>query len=186
MGNRPTWDETWLAVSDVMAKRSRCSKAQVGAVIVTADNKVNSSCYNGPVGSVELVGTCDNWCPRAQSGTKSTDYSSCPGIHAESNSLIRADHSAIRGGTMYVSRAMCINCAKEACNSGIGRIVQLVTQEDLHRNIADVAAFIESTGVRLITIMRCTACDLTWQSMRLDVIEKHQGHVERPLRSLIG
>lgn len=184
MSNRPTWDETWLAVAEVMAKRSRCVKAQVGAVIVTADNKANSCNYNGPVGSLPLTGTCDSWCPRAQQSDSSPVYDSCFSIHAECNALTFADHSAIQAGTLYTSRAICVNCAKQVCNSGVTRIVQQVTQEDLHRNVADVATFIESTGVQLTTVMRCTACDLTWHMLRLDLIEKHRGHVERQLRSL--
>jgi len=80
---------------------------------------------------------------------------------------------------------MCINCAKEVCNSGVSRIVQQVTQEDLHRNIMEVAAFVMSADIELITIMRCTACDLTWRCLRLDVITKHEGHVDQPLRSVI-
>ena len=185
MASRPTWDETWLAVAEAMARRSQCTRAQVGAVIVTADNKVNSCTYNGPVSSLSLTGTCDRWCPRAQRGDRSPVYDSCVAVHAECNSLIRADHSAIQGGTLYTSRAMCVNCAKEVCNSGVARVVQLVTQEDLHRNVSEVAAFIELTGVQLTTILRCTACDLTWQTRRLDVIEKHRGHVDQPLRSVV-
>ena len=30
---RPTWDETWMSIAHTVAKRSRCSRAGIGAVI---------------------------------------------------------------------------------------------------------------------------------------------------------
>jgi len=33
--HRPGWDETWLAMAQTVAFRSRCTKRQVGALIVT-------------------------------------------------------------------------------------------------------------------------------------------------------
>lgn len=44
---RPSWDETFLAMAAVIARRSACCKRQVGAVLVR-ENHVISVGYNGP------------------------------------------------------------------------------------------------------------------------------------------
>lgn len=148
---RPSWDNTWLKVAWVMGDRSRCSLAQVGAVIVTADQKVASTGYNGPPAGREVRGPCSNWCPRAKEGTiRGTDYSTCESIHAETNALLRADHSAIRGGTIYVSRACCINCARMVANSGAVRLVHAVRNDDIHRDPASVRSMLESCGIDVV------------------------------------
>jgi dCMP deaminase len=147
--NRLTWDEVWLRTAILIGQRSRCDRAQVGAVIVTADNRVDSCSYNGPIAALRLEGTCRSWCPRAQRNDTSVDYSTCSTIHAESNSLIRSNHDRIQGGTIYVSRAMCLNCAKEVCNSGLARVVHRVLSEDEHRNPGTVEDLIRSAGIEV-------------------------------------
>lgn len=131
---RATWDEVWMAVADAIAFRSRCDLAQVGAVIVTQDQKVNSSSYNGPMAGLELSGTCRSWCPRYLADRTNSTYSNCFSVHAEANAIIRADHNAIAGGTIYVSRSCCVNCVRLIGNSGITRLVHRVTDIDWHRN----------------------------------------------------
>lgn len=171
---RLTWDEAWLQVAVVLSRRSQCSRAQVGAVIVTADNKVDACSYNGPVASLELRGTCESWCPRAQSAETSSDYGRCSAIHAESNALIRSNHERIQGGAIYVSQAMCINCAKEVANSGITRVVQRVTDRDLHRNPREVIKFLRGAKMFVTTVAECTKCELTWLGKPLNLLETHE------------
>lgn len=171
---RPSWDDVWLQVALTIAQRSQCDRAQVGAVIVTSDNKVDSCSYNGPVAALELTGTCTEWCPRAQSGETTSDYGRCSTIHAEANALIRSDHNRIKGGTIYVSRAMCVNCAKEVANSGVSRVVQYVTELDLHRNPREVVVFLRKAKLRVTTVGRCTKCHLTWKSSgAMGLVESH-------------
>jgi deoxycytidylate deaminase len=85
--SRPTWDVTRIEQAKILAKRSRCSRDQVGAIIVDAGNKVIGEGYNGPPSGFHdgLIRTgdlsawianwkpapdsdfqCTNWCPRAQ------------------------------------------------------------------------------------------------------------------------
>lgn len=139
-----------MGVAATLGWRSQCVRAQVGAVIVTADNRVDSTGYNGPVAGLELEGTCDLWCERAINGDTSPDYSRCHTVHAEANALIRAHHERIQGGTIYVSRAMCVNCAKMVGNSGLTRVVHRVTTDDLHRGPDAVESQLQAAGL-LIT-----------------------------------
>jgi dCMP deaminase len=133
MIERATWDQTWLRVAMAVAQRSRCVNSAVGAVVVTYDNRLNSTGYNGPPRGLKLDGDCAGWCPRAQ-GEKTipSDYSACASIHAEVNALLRADATVIENGKMYVTRAPCINCAKIVANSGVRSVFCARTEEDAH------------------------------------------------------
>jgi dCMP deaminase len=71
---RPSWDATWMLVAHQVAQRSLCTRAQCGAVIVTTDNRVIATGYNGPPAGFQRVHNaagpespqlCDQWCPRA-------------------------------------------------------------------------------------------------------------------------
>lgn len=153
---RPSWDDTWLNVAWIVAKRSRCSLAQVGAVIVTVDQKIASAAYNGPPAGLKVEGYCDQWCERGMNAgfnpaaRNSADYSTCDSIHAETNALLRADHSAIRGGTVYVSRACCVNCARSVANSGVSRVVHAVSIADRHRDPDRSDAILTEAGLEVM------------------------------------
>jgi dCMP deaminase len=151
---RPGWDATWLAIAQVAAYRSRCDKAQVGAVIVTPDNRVASISYNGPPRGQALTGPCGRWCPRAQNGESGASYDRCFSIHAEANGLLRADHTAIQGGTIYVSAACCINCARLIANSGLRRVVHVVGECDAHRDPDGVEQYLRRCGLSAIRAAR--------------------------------
>jgi dCMP deaminase len=130
---RPTWDETWLNVADIVGKRSRCSRAQVGAVIVGRDQRIVATGYNGPPSGMMLQSMCENWCPRAKHEPQGSDYSDCVSIHAELNALMYVDRSRCEGGTLYVNSAMCWGCAKAVSNSGIYRVVMVVHTGEEYR-----------------------------------------------------
>jgi dCMP deaminase len=130
--------------------RSRCVRAQVGAVVVTTDNRVASVGYNGPAAGRKVVGGCDGWCPRAMGlDDLGTDYSACESIHAETNALLRADFTQIEGGTIYVSHASCINCSRLVANSGIARLVHRVTDRDAHREPDKVEQYLRESGIEV-------------------------------------
>ncbi len=51
MSNRLAWDEYFAAQALLIANRSTCKRAKVGAVLVK-DNKVISTGYNGSVSGI--------------------------------------------------------------------------------------------------------------------------------------
>jgi dCMP deaminase len=139
---RPTWDTTWLAIAEVMSFRSLCANAKIGAVIVSASQRLVSSGYNSPpagfkVDSTALahpsgiveptsVANCQYFCPRARGGVRTPgDYSNCISVHAELNALAYADRSSMEGGTLYVTGTVCWDCGKVVANSGITRVVMM-------------------------------------------------------------
>lgn len=121
-------------------------------MIVTHDNRVASFSYNGPPSGMRVEGSCLNWCPRAQAETSSADYSSCPAVHAEANAIIRADYNDIADGTIYVTSAMCINCAKIIANSGLTRVVHVVSAADAPRHPDQVEKFLQDSGLTTVRV----------------------------------
>ena len=131
---RPSWDEVWMQVADAIAQRSRCSRAHIGAVVVSKDQRISSTGYNGPAALLPVEGDCIEWCPRGQGLTElNNTYDSCPSIHAESNALLYVDRSRVEGGTIYITDAACYQCAKLISNSGITRVVMRIGTRAAHR-----------------------------------------------------
>lgn len=149
---RPTWDETWMAVADVVSRRSRCDRRQVGAVIVGVTNKIVATGYNGPPGGLKLEyeSTCRTWCSRARTGVESSSYDNCMTVHAEANALMYADRSRMALSTLYVNSSICWDCAKMVANSGVARVVVKFDAElDAHRNPERSFIFMEECGLEV-------------------------------------
>lgn len=150
---RPSWDEVWMDVARTISKRSRCSRAHVGAVVVSAEQRISATGYNGPAANLKVQGDCINWCDRAKGLTPlDNTYDSCPSIHAEANALLYVDRSRIEGGTIYVTGAPCMQCAKLISNSGLRRVVSIVRQIDVHRKPERVIDYLRSCGIEVSTI----------------------------------
>lgn len=122
--NRPSWDEYFMQMAELTAKRSTCLRRQVGAIIVK-DKHIVATGYNGaPKGLPhcnELGG-----CYREKVGIPSGErHELCRALHAEQNAIIQAATlgQSIEGATIYVTHQPCIICAKMIINAGISRIV---------------------------------------------------------------
>ena len=121
--NRPSWDEYFMEMAELTAKRSTCMRRSVGAVIVK-DNRAVATGYNGaPKG----IAHCENrgGCIRQQMNVPSGQrHELCMALHAEQNAIIQAAAmgNSIEGGTIYITHQPCAICAKMIINSGIKRI----------------------------------------------------------------
>lgn len=140
------WDQTWRDVAQVIARRSPCVKAQVGAVIVDRNNRIIATGYNGQAAGD--VRTCREGCPRMQTGDLGSSYSACLTIHAEANSLMFCDRRDREGGTIYISRSSCMDCAKLIANSGLAFADIRVIADDWYRNPQEIEAYLESCGIK--------------------------------------
>ncbi|MDX1359280.1 MAG: cytidine/deoxycytidylate deaminase family protein [Clostridia bacterium] len=121
--SRPSWDDYFMQIVDLVKTRSTCLRRQVGALIVK-DKRILASGYNGaPAG----VSHCDEvGCLRQQLEIPSGErHELCRAIHAEQNALIQAAYSgtSVKGATIYVSLQPCSLCAKLMINGGITRLV---------------------------------------------------------------
>lgn len=158
--SREPWHEVWSDVALAMAGRSRCARSQVGAVIVSPDNKVLATGYNGPPAGWDNSGythfldqDCSTWCPRGINGPTEltlTSYEDCPTLHAEMNALMYSDASARRDGTMFVTSDVCFSCAKAIANSGLAFVVIVEPGNYEHRNPERSYEFLEDCGVKVL------------------------------------
>jgi dCMP deaminase len=157
---RLSWDELWLGIADLVAKRSLCVRAQVGAVIVDRDNRIIATGYNGPPQGFDHGGQlCDRWCERGAKNVEITaldrDYTDCVALHAEANAISVCDRSLRERGTIYVMGTPCFSCAKLIANSGLAAVVigpdRLGTATDVaHRSPRTTIEFLESCDVDVI------------------------------------
>ncbi|RLF35737.1 MAG: cytidine deaminase, partial [Thermoplasmata archaeon] len=112
MEDRPSYDEYFMEMAHVVAKRSTCLRRKVGAILVK-DKHILSTGYNGaPKGLKHCseVG-CLREKLRVPSGQR---HELCRGLHAEQNAIIQAAvfGVSIEGSTLYCTNAPCVVCAK--------------------------------------------------------------------------
>lgn len=140
-----------MDVASSISLRSRCDGRQIGAVIVSNDNAYTVVGYNGPPASMPVFpgSSCKSFCPRAQKAEQTVGYDNCISIHAEANALMRADHSRIQGGTLYVMSACCWDCGKLVANSGIKNVVMCIDDRDGHRDPQRTIKFLRDSQVNV-------------------------------------
>jgi dCMP deaminase len=113
-GQRPTWDEYFMATAKLMASRSNCERLHVGCVIVSSGERKNrliAAGYNG-------------FLPGTPHVSRVRDNHEQATVHAEQNAIADAARrgSSVDGCTAYVTHYPCINCAKILAAAGIAEI----------------------------------------------------------------
>ena len=120
---RPSWDQYFMDIVDLVSRRSTCLRRKVGAVIVR-DKRILSTGYNGaPTG---IRHCAEVGCLREQLNVPSGErHELCRGLHAEQNAIIQAALHGVstKGSTIYCTNHPCIICSKMIINSGIEKIV---------------------------------------------------------------
>ena len=106
-----------MAVAKLAGMRSKDPNTQVGACIVSSDNKILSMGYNG-----FPRGCSDDDFPWAREGeTLSTKYVYT--VHSELNAILNYRGGSLEGAKLYVSLFPCNECAKAIIQSGIKTII---------------------------------------------------------------
>ena len=121
--NRPTWEEYFMNITRLVAKRATCLRRQVGAVLVM-DKRLLATGYNGaPSG---LAHCLEVGCLREKNKIPSGErHELCRGLHAEQNAIIQAAFHGIRiqGATLYCTNLPCVICTKMIINAGIKEVI---------------------------------------------------------------
>lgn len=120
---RPSWDEYFMDIVDIIKGRSTCLRRKVGAVIVK-DRRILTSGYNGAPSGCKHCG--DIGCLREKLNIPSGQrHELCRASHAEQNAIVQAAmHGiSIEGGTIYVTDQPCVICSKLIINAGLKRVV---------------------------------------------------------------
>jgi dCMP deaminase len=124
--DRPSWDEYFLRMAEMVGTRGTCDRGRAGCVI-TRDKRIVSTGYVGaPVG----LPHCDEvghemHTVTAEDGTQSRHCIRT--AHAEQNAISNAARvgQAIEGGTLYCKMLPCYKCAQSIINAGVVRVVAL-------------------------------------------------------------
>ncbi len=112
-----SWDEYFMGIAMLAAKRSKDPSTQVGACIVSRDNIIISTGYNGMP-----KGCSDDEFPWEREG-EVTKYPFV--VHAELNAILNASGRDLRDSRVYVALFPCNECAKAIIQSGVKEVVYL-------------------------------------------------------------
>ncbi len=114
-----SWDEYFMGVALLAAKRSKDPHTQVGACIVNRENKIISVGYNGMP-----IGCSDDDFPWAREGDfLETKY---PYVcHAELNAILNNGGFNLAGCLIYVPLFPCNECSKAIIQAGIREIIYI-------------------------------------------------------------
>lgn len=112
-----SWDEYFMGVSKLSGMRSKDPNTQVGACIVSQNNKILSMGYNG------FPNGCDDekfpW--DREGGFLDTKYAFV--THSELNAILNYRGGSLEGTKLYVSLFPCNECAKAIIQAGIKTVI---------------------------------------------------------------
>ena len=132
-----------MGISILSAQRSKDGNTQVGACIVSPENKILSVGYNGMP-----IGCNDDEMPWGREGEPlDTKY---PFVcHAELNAILNRSTGSLQNARIYVSLFPCNECAKAIIQSGVSEVIYL---SDKYKNTPGTMAsrrMLNAAGVKL-------------------------------------
>ena len=151
-----SWDEYFLGIAMLAAKRSKDPNTQVGACIVSPDNIIISTGYNGMP-----KGCSDDEFPWGREGAESK-YPFV--VHAELNAILNANGRDLRGSRVYVALFPCNECAKAIIQSGVKEVYYLSDK------YADSMATLASKRMMMSAGVKFTQLRTELKSITLDFV----------------
>lgn len=115
-----TWDEYFMGVAEMSARRSKDPSTQVGACIVSPENKILSMGYNG-----FPQGCSDDAFPWTKVHAEDDPYNAkyFYSTHAELNAILNYRGGSLEGCKLYVTLFPCNECAKALIQAGIRTLI---------------------------------------------------------------
>lgn len=140
-----TWDEYFMGVAKLSARRSKDPNTQVGSCIVSEDNKILSMGYNG-----FPRGCSDDEFPWDKEHELDDPYNAkyVYSTHSELNAILNYRGGSLEGSKLYVTLFPCNECAKAIIQAGIKLVVYA---EDKYEDTMSVKAskrMLNAAGVR--------------------------------------
>lgn len=129
-----SWNEYYLGIAREVAKKSKCFRVKIGAVIVR-DQIISTGYIGAPRSTKDCLerGFCLRDQLKIPHGQR---YELCRSVHAEQNTIINAGRAGVSflGGTMYiwaidrkknklVNAFPCFICKKEIINAELEKVV---------------------------------------------------------------
>jgi dCMP deaminase len=120
---RPSWDEYFIGIANLVSKRATCLRRKVGAIIVK-ERRILATGYNGTPSNIKH---CDEvGCLRDKLNIPSGErHELCRGLHAEQNVLLQAAlyGISVKNSVLYCTNQPCVICAKMLINAGVQEVV---------------------------------------------------------------
>lgn len=140
-----SWDEYFMGVAALSGMRSKDPNTQVGACIVSEDNKILSMGYNG-----FPRGCSDDDFPWGKQLETEDPYNAkyLYVTHSELNAILNYRGGSLEGSKLYVTLFPCNECAKAIIQAGIKTVVY---KEDKYQDSPSVRAskrMLNAAGVR--------------------------------------
>ena len=137
-----SWDEYFMGIAFLSGMRSKDPNTQVGACIVSNDNKILSMGYNG-----FPIGCSDDEFPWNRDGDPLNNkyfYTT----HSELNAILNYRGGSLEGTKLYVSLFPCNECAKAIIQAGIREVIY---DSDKYANTPSIVAskkMLNAAGVK--------------------------------------
>ncbi len=139
-----TWDEYFMGIAKISALRSKDPSTQVGACIVSSDNRILSIGYNGAPNGFD-----DAYFPWDREGN-ALDTKYLYVCHAELNAILnfRGHKRDFEGAKLYVALFPCNECAKAIIQSGIKEVIYLSDKYKNQDNFIASKRLFDKCGVK--------------------------------------
>lgn len=152
-----SWDEYFMGVAYLSAMRSKDPNTQVGACIVSHENKILSMGYNGfPSGCSDDEFPWD----RDGDGLGSKYLYS---THSELNAILNYRGGSLEGSRMYVTLFPCNECAKAIIQSGIKELIYDSDKYDGTPSVVASKRMLGSAGIK------CTPYERTGRQVQISL-----------------
>ena len=139
-----SWDQYFMGIAMLSAQRSKDPSTQVGACIVSDQNKILSVGYNGMPHC-----TCgnDDAFPWERDGDPlNTKYMFV--CHAELNAILNYSGASLAGSRLYVTLFPCNECAKAIIQTGIKELIYADNKYDGTDSVEASKKMFEAAGVK--------------------------------------
>ena len=140
--NYLSWEEYFMGVAILSARRSKDPGTQVGACIVNSENRIVSVGYNGmPHGCNDDVYPWDR-----EGDMLDTKYAFV--CHAELNAILNSAVGDLRGCRVYTTLFPCNECTKAIIQKGISEVIYLCDKYSDTDSVRASKKMLESAGVK--------------------------------------
>ena len=140
-----SWDEYFMGVATLSAMRSKDPNTQVGACIISQDNKILSMGYNGMP-----IGCDDDEFPWNRESEDPYDNKYFYSTHSELNAILNYRGGSLEGAKIYVTLFPCNECAKAIIQCGIKKVIY---KDDKYADTSEVRAskrMLQAAGVEFV------------------------------------
>lgn len=156
-----TWDQYFMGIVKLTAMRSKDPYTQIGACIVSDDNRILSIGYNGAPNGYE-----DKKFPWGREGAP-LDIKYMYVCHAEMNAVVnyRGSRKELENARIYVDMFPCNECAKIIIQSGIKEVIYSRTYDYDHHSDEMEAA------IRMLDVcgIKCRHVDCGGKEIKLQL-----------------